>query len=320
MTDPIRSSSDIFNNEDSNTTSNPQLEDMMAARLSRRRLLLGSAGAVATSAFGGVGLAGCAATSTTTIGAASALSSPLSSLGFAAVAKSMADKVIVPAGYNVQVIYALGDPLKASTAAFKNDGTDTDWDNRAGDHRDGMEYFGLDANGRPSANGTTRALLAMNHEATTDEKLSSFFIHSTGGTSTLPRPASEVDKELAIHGLSVVEVEARVGQWSYKPASNYNRRVTTMTEVLISGPAKGSEHLATKYSPDATRARGTLNNCGTGKTPWGTFVSGEENWAGYFHRDAKDDERRGRKDKQVAGLVRYGRPAGAASRHGWESA
>ncbi|TAH10873.1 MAG: PhoX family phosphatase [Curvibacter sp.] len=318
MTDTTRSSSDIFNNEDSNTTQNPHLEDMMAARLSRRRLLLGSAGAVATTALGSIGLTGCATGAG--MGAASGMSAPLSSLGFAAVGKSLADKVVVPDGYNVQIIYALGDPLKASTAAFKNDGTDTDWDNRAGDHHDGMEYFGLDANGKPSANSASRALLAVNHEATTDQKLSSFFIHTDGGKTSLPRPAAEVDKELSIHGLSVVEIEAKAGQWSYKQTSSYNRRVTPTTEVVISGPAKGSEHLVTLFSPDATRARGTLNNCGTGKTPWGTFVSGEENWFGYFHRDAKDNDRRGKNDQQVPALVRYGRPAGAASRHGWESA
>ena len=311
--------SNIFNNEDSNTTNNPHIDALVTTRLSRRSILLGGAGAAATSLFGGAALSGCAANMGSSMGAASS-SAPLSALGFTAVAKSIADKVSVPAGYAVQIIYALGDPMKAGTAAFKNDGTDTDWDNRSGDHHDGMEYFGLDANGKPSANNTNRALLAINHEATTDEKLSSFFIHANGGASTLPRPASEVDKEFAIHGLSVVEVAAQNGQWAYKAASRYNRRITAMTEVMISGPAKGSEHLVTKFSPDATRARGTLNNCGTGKTPWGTFVSGEENWFGYFHRDAKDDDRRGKKDKAVTGLVRYGRPAGTASRHGWESA
>jgi secreted PhoX family phosphatase len=318
MTDPIRSSNDTFNNEDSNSTNNPHIDQIMAARLNRRSLLLGSISAAATSLCGTSALAaaGQAATGAGTV----ALRAPVNSLGFTAVAKSLADKVVVPAGYDVQIIYALGDPLWADTPAFRNDGADTDWNNRAGDHHDGMEYFGLDADGKPSATSSTRALLAINHEATTDQKLSSFFIHANGGASTLPRPAAEVDKELAIHGLSVVEVQAKGGKWSYLQTSRYNRRVTTNTEVLISGPAQGSEHLVTRFSPDATRARGTVNNCGTGKTPWGTFVSGEENWFGYFHRDAKDDERRGKRDKQVTALVRYGRPAGAASRHGWESA
>src|SRR5690606_33701677 len=75
--------------------------------------------------------------------------------------------------------------------------------------------------------------------------------------------------------------------------------------------------LVTKYSADGTKARGTLNNCGTGKTPWNTYLTGEENWAGYFTRGAGDNAARG--DKSVASLNRYGRSEGAGSRHGWES-
>jgi secreted PhoX family phosphatase len=302
-----------FNNEDSNHTANPEFEQVLDSRLSlsRRGLLRGAAGAAGASVLGASALSGCATAGGTTGPA-------LTSLGFKPVAKSQADKVVVPEGYTAQIIYALGDPLTASTPAFKNDGTDTAFEQRAGDHGDGIEWFGLDASGKPSDTFASRGLLAMNHEATTDEKLSSFFIHANGGTATLPRPASEIDKELMIHGISVVEVQTDGKQWAYKPGSAFNRRITTMTEVVLSGPAKGSEHLVTKYSPDGTKARGTLNNCGTGRTPWGTFVSGEENWFGYFHRDAQDDERR-KKDKHVQALNRYGRKAGAASRHGWES-
>ena len=320
MTQDTPRASDLFNNEDSNTTANPHFDTVLSARLSRRKMLLSGAGMAATTVLGSTALTGCATTTAGAGASTAALANPVNQLGFTAVAKSLADQVSVPAGYKFQVLYALGDPLTASTAAFKNDGTDTDFDRRAGDHHDGMEWFGLDANGKPSANSVNRALLAMNHEATTDEKLSSFFIHANGGKSTLPRPAAEVDKELAIHGLSVVEVAAQGNTWAYNAGSPFNRRVTSMTPVLISGPARGSEHLVTAFSNDATQARGTLNNCGTGKTPWGTFVSGEENWFGYFHRDAKDDERRGKKDKSVVALDRYGRKAGAASRHGWESA
>ncbi len=311
--------SDVFNHEDSNTCCNPHIDAVITSRLSRRSVLLSGAGAAATTLLGSAAMTGCATTVGQGMGSAG-LATPLNSLGFTAVGKSLADQVVVAPGYKVQVLYALGDPLTGNTPAFKNDGTDAQFEQRAGDHHDGMEWFGLDAAGKPSAASTTRALLAINHEATTDEKLSSFFIHASGGASTLPRPAGEVDKELAIHGLSVVEIEAKGGQWQYHAASGFNRRVTAMTDVLVTGTARGSAHLVTKFSPDATRARGTLNNCGTGKTPWGTFVSGEENWYGYFFRDAKDDERRGKKDLQVTALNRYGRKAGAASRHGWESA
>ncbi|MDQ7744291.1 PhoX family protein [Hydrogenophaga pseudoflava] len=299
-----------FNNEASNTTSNPAFEEILETRLSRRSLFRGAG--LAGAAVGAASVTGCA----TTMGSGSA--TQLDRLGFKAVPKSTADKVLVPEGYTAQVIYALGDPLAAGVAPFKNDGTDTQFEQRAGDHHDGMEWFGLDASGKPSAGYNSRGILGVNHEATTDEKLASFFIHANGGTATLPRPAAEIDKELAIHGLSFVEVQTDGKRWAYKAASPFNRRITTMTPAVVHGPARGSEHLVTKYSADATACRGTLNNCGTGKTPWGTFVSGEENWFGYFFRDAKDDDAR-KKDKQVQALKRYGRNAGAASRHGWES-
>ncbi|PKO30875.1 MAG: phosphatase [Betaproteobacteria bacterium HGW-Betaproteobacteria-9] len=306
---------DFFNEEDSNHTANPQFDQVLDTRLSRRGLLRGAAGAAGAGVLGASALSGCA-----TAGGASGTTGPaLTSLGFKPVAKSLADKVVVPEGYTAQILYALGDPLAAGVPAFKNDGTDTTFEQRAGDHHDGMEWFGLDASGKPSNSFNSRGLLAMNHEATTDEKLSSFFIHANGGTATLPRPAAEVDKELAIHGLSVVEVMSNGKQWTAQPGSAFNRRVTAMTQAVLHGPARGSEHLVTKFSTDATLCRGTLNNCGTGKTPWGSFVSGEENWYGYFFRDAQDDDRR-KKDKQVQALKRYGRKAGEASRHGWESA
>jgi secreted PhoX family phosphatase len=302
---------DRFNEEDSNTTSNPAFEQVLDTRLSRRSLFKGAG--MAGAALGATAVTGCATT-----GSGGGVAS-VDRLGFKPVAKSLADKVVVPEGYTAQVLYALGDPLAAGVPAYKNDGTDADFGNRAGDHHDGMEWFGLDASGQPSNSFNSRGLLAMNHEATTDEKLASFFIHANGGTATLPRPTAEVDKELMIHGLSVVEVMSNGKQWTTQPGSAFNRRVTTLTQATLHGPARGSEHLVTKFSTDATLCRGTLNNCGTGKTPWGSFVSGEENWYGYFFRDAQDDDRR-KKDKQVQALKRYGRKAGDASRHGWESA
>ncbi|MBX3610004.1 MAG: PhoX family phosphatase [Hydrogenophaga sp.] len=300
----------LFNDEDSNTSANLPFEQVLATRLSRRSLLRGGAAATAAA---GAALTGCATPMASGEGPA-----PVAKLGFQPVPHSLADSVIVPPGYTAQVIYALGDPLGADVPAFKNDGTDERWDLRAGDHHDGMEWFGLDAQGKPSDTFASRGLLAMNHEATTDEKRSSFFIHADGGTANLPRPGAEIDKELMIHGLSVVEIQRNPKGWSYQPASAFNRRVTTLSEAVITGPAAGSAHLVTPFSPGGTKARGTLNNCGAGRTPWGTYVSGEENWYGYFFRDAQDDTRRN--DPQMtAALNRYGRKAGAASRHGWES-
>ena len=302
-----------FNEENSNTSSNPSFDSVLQTRLSRRGLLRGSVGTVGTALLGGLGLSACGGgDDVVPEAAAPAL------LGFGAVAKSLADVVTVPVGYTSSVLYALGDPLTASASAFKNDGTDTDFENRAGDHHDGMEWFGLDASGKPSTSAIDRGLLAVNHEATTDETRSSFFLHANGGTSTLPRPAAEVDKETAIHGISVVEVKKTGATWATVQSSTFNFRLTALSDMEIAGQARGNALMVTKYSGNGTRTRGTLNNCGTGKTPWGSFLTGEENWAGYFFRSGTDNAARDN-DKSVTALNRYGRSQGAASRHGWET-
>ena len=296
-----------------NTSANPTFESILAARLSRRTFMLGSASSGAMAIFGGVSLtalAGCdsddavAATPTANL------------LGFKAVPKSLADVVSVPEGYSYSVICALGDPLRAATAAYKNDGTDDDYENRFGDHHDGMEYFGLSATGTPDSSSNDRALIGMNHEATTNNEYSSFFLHANGGTNTLPRPTAELDKEMAIHGIAVFEVKKTAGKFGYVQNSNLNFRIHQNTPVEIHGPARGNALLVTQYSPTAQMTRGTLNNCGTGRTPRGTLLTGEENWAGYYTRASTDNAVRN--DKSVTSLNRYGRLQGAASRHGWE--
>ncbi|UTY56584.1 PhoX family phosphatase [Massilia sp. erpn] len=308
-----------------NDTPNEHFSTVLDQRISRRNLLRGSAASAVSMAMASFGLSACGGSDNndSVVSPQPPVTPPVTPpaeklLAFGAVGKSLLDSVVVPAGYTASILYALGDPLNAATSAFKNDGSDADYENRAGDHHDGMEFFGLGADGKPSASGVERGLLAMNHEATTNQAYSSFFIHANGGTNTLPRPAVEVDKETGLHGISVVEVRRSGGKWEYVKDSAFNRRVTCLTECELSGPAAGNALMVTKYSTDGKKTRGTLNNCGTGKTPWGSFVSGEENWSGYFTRDKNDDTARA-SDKSVASLKRYGRSAGSASRHGWET-
>ena len=90
-----------------------------------------TAGTVLSFQFTAVSASGSvSATTSVTVGAAS--------LGFTAVAKSLADVVTVPTGYAVTVLYRLGDPIAGGVAAYANDGTDTNFSKRAGDHHDGM--------------------------------------------------------------------------------------------------------------------------------------------------------------------------------------
>ena len=293
-------------NENLNTSANASLMDIVDARLSRRNLLRATIGTAGAAVLGSVSACG---------GSDSAAAPAAIDLSFPAVPKSTADVVTVPAGYAAAVLYAVGDPLVSSTPDYKNDGTDTGFETRAGDHHDGMEYFGLNAAGTArDVAGSERGILAINHEALTDQ-----FLHAAGTTAN-PRPVAEADKEVPAHGLSFVEVRKVNGQFTYLKDSAYNRRVTPLTPMQINGPARGNALLKTKYSPAGTDTRGTINNCGTGITPWGTFLTGEENWSGYFRRGDDEAVRGGATARGNVSLARYGRAKNSASRHGWETA
>ena len=303
--------------ENYNTSHNPSLNDIIDARLSRRSVFKVGFGSAGAAVLGTMALSACGGGNSAATAPVVGIAADKTPLGFNAVAKSIADAVVIAAGYTATPIYALGDPLTAATPAYKNDGTDTDFDNRSGDHHDGMEYFGLNAAGTGrDANGSDRGLLAMNHEALTDQ-----FLHA-GGTTPNPRPVGEADKEIPAHGVSIVEVRKNAaGKFETQQASAFNRRVTPLTPMQLNGAARGNALMKTKFSSAGTDCRGTINNCGTGYTPWGTFLTGEENWAGYFTRSAADDAARGGVTaKSVVSLNRYGRTQGAASRHGWETA
>jgi hypothetical protein len=301
--------------EITNHTPNPTFDSVVQARLSRRSLLRGGVGSAAAALFGGLALGACGGGDDEATAAAPA--APASTLlGFTAVAKSLEDKLSVPAGYTASVLLATGDPLAAGVAGYRNDGSDAGFDRRVGDDHDGMEYFGLSAAGVPDPNNNDRALLGINHEY-----INQLFLHANGPTPS-PRPAGEVDIEVDAHGVTIVEIAKTAGRFAFVPASTFNRRITAATEIEIAGPARGHPLLVTKFSPTATQTRGTLNNCGTGKTPWGTLLTGEENWVGYYFRAANDIA--ARPAKANFALARYGRnvtaTAAAASRYGWETA
>jgi secreted PhoX family phosphatase len=223
-------------------------------------------------------------------------------LGFAAVAKNKLDVVTVPEGYSVSVLYRLGDPIDAATPAYKNDGTDTNYATRAGDHGDALHWFGLAAAGSTRDDtSSTRGLLVMNHE-----NINQRYLHVAGPTTPGgARPEAEALKEMECHGLSIVEVtRGTAGAWSYVQAGALNRRITPLTPMVINGPAKGSDLLKTAFSPTGVAGRGTINNCANGFTPWGTDLTCEENWAGYFRRNTGTDNPL-RTTKDVTSMTRY---------------
>ncbi|MDP1740913.1 PhoX family phosphatase [Polaromonas sp.] len=193
-------------------------------------------------------------------------------LGFTGVPVSSADALVVPPEYDAQVLYRWGDAtgIAGSAATAFNADASNSWQEQllqSGMHHDGMEYFPLDKNPR-------HGLLAINHEYTDDGLL-----HSDG---MLTWTAEKVRKSQAAHGVSVIEVVERAGVWRVMPNSRYARRITASTPMQFSGPAAGHALLKTAADPEGMRPLGTLNNCAAGQTPWGTFLTCEENWNGYF--------------------------------------
>jgi secreted PhoX family phosphatase len=207
-------------------------------------------------------------------------------LGFTGVPVSSADALVVPPEYEAQVLYRWGDAtgIAGSAApAFSADASNS-WQDQllqSGMHHDGMAYFPLDKNPR-------HGLLAINHEYTDDGLL-----HSDGMKTWT---ADKVRKSQAAHGVSVIEVIERAGVWRVMPNSRYARRITGNTPMQFSGPAAGHTLMKTAADPEGMRPLGTLNNCASGQTPWGTFLTCEENWNGYFatgDKPAPDEARYG---------------------------
>ena len=305
-----------------NFSDNEHIEDVIAERLknpARRGLLRGGASFAALSFIGaGSLLAGCGSDDDVIIPPAPAPAPPPpapappppgparpAALGFDAVAKSLADTVIVPAGYTATVLFRLGDPIAGSVSAYANDGSDSaaSFAHRAGDHHDGMHYFGLGADGKWSGTANDRGLLVQNHEAITP-----LFLHPTGPTivAGVRTVADEVLREFYVHGVSIIEVTKAAGSpWTYRQDSTFNRRIHTLTDTFLSGPAANKAAMITKYSPNGTRTRGTVNNCANGYTPWHTYLTCEENWAGYFRRVTATDNPN-RSTKEITSFNRYG--------------
>jgi len=214
-------------------------------------------------------------------------------LGFTAVPASLRDAVVVPPEYEYHVLYRWGDPtgIGSSLPAFRPDASNTADDQalQAGMHHDGMHFFPLGSDGR-------RALLVLNHEYTDEHQL-----HADGAA---PLTAAKVRKSQHAVGVSVIEIERLPSGWRQVLPSGYARRIHARTPMHIAGPAAGSALLQTAADPSGREVLGTLANCAMGVTPWGTYLTCEENFHGYF---GADKSRGGTSD---AAARRYGTTPG----------
>ncbi len=187
---------------------------------------------------------------------------------FAAVRAGDRDTIVVPDGFNWHVVVRWGDPLWTSGVEFDQHsrGNARSQGLAFGDNNDGMALF----------LHRGRQILAVNNEYVNRRV---FFGNRVSG---LPENANDVRKGQAAHGISVVEIDQVRGRWSVVKDSLYNRRITPGTPMEFTGPARGHALLRTIADPTGSRSLGTWSNCGCGVTPWGTYLTCEENFDGYF--------------------------------------
>ncbi|MEP0072499.1 MAG: PhoX family phosphatase, partial [Marinomonas sp.] len=220
---------------------------------------------------GGVAVgAGAFVMGSTTLAASKALAagSEESRLAFKMVKANALDTVTVPEGYKWEVLASWGEPMFSSTPDFNGatGGTGASQEAAFGDHCDGMALFAHHG----------RQILCVNNEYT---NLKTLHANRTDG---VPTTADDIRKSKAAHGVSIVEIAHKNNQWGIVKDSEFNRRITADTEMDITGPARGHKLMRTSSDSKGVVAKGTWNNCGNGQTPWGTYLTCEENFNGYF--------------------------------------
>lgn len=277
-----------------NVSGNEHIQDVLDRAIARRSLLKGGFGAAT-----GVVLTGLLNDSpAAAVTGLRDQSERVGALTFNPVPPNRRDNVVVPQGYDYDVIIRWGDRLTPAAPQFDvYNQTPTAQAEQFGYNCDYVSVL-------PMPELDNRALLVVNHEYT-DEQL--MFPAERYTTAKIKRIAMQA------HGMSVVEIGRRgtIGSWRrIRPErTTHNRRITVTTPIRLTGPAAGDDRLRTSADPTGTTVLGTLNNCAGGTTPWGTVLSGEENFNQYFDKSGELDSR------YTASYARYG-ITGSSSR-GW---
>jgi secreted PhoX family phosphatase len=247
--------------------------ELLAQRLSRRRFI-----------EAGVALAPLALGASSSQAATARVTA--SGLSFKPIASSTADTIVLPPGYTHEIVVRWGDSLSkrvpdldtAQLAAgiLLQPGAAERQNGQFGANCDAIHFFPLDATG-------DRGILCVNNEYTDDKTM--FAGHPGGGRRAREFVGGNpqvVAVAKAAQGVSVLEIARRNGRWSLVKDSRYNRRVTAETPVDVGGPARGAALLKTREDPAGVRVRGIFGNCAGGATPWGTYLTTEENIQDYF--------------------------------------
>ncbi len=255
------------------TVPGQMFDEIVAANPARRTILKNSFGLSMLSIFGATSLAACGSDGDSAPGPGEGPGGPTDPVGpdysvnFTPLGdKIVADQVSVPQGYVAEVLYSAGDKCVIGSVGYT--GTRQSYpatEAQSGGQHDGMHFFPL-----PGVDPNKGGLLAINHE-----NLDSATLNFTGGRY-VAGTASPEEKKTALSnvGVSVIEIARdESGKWSVKPSSTYNKRYSGNSVYRVSGPAA---------SVVGSTVVGTLNNCASGMTPWGTYLTCEETTDNYL--------------------------------------
>ncbi|MBK7445420.1 MAG: PhoX family phosphatase [Ignavibacteria bacterium] len=182
-----------------------------------------------------------------------------SDIFFKPIVPSDEDKFIIPEGFSYNVIRKWGDRISASEDfGYNNDYT---------------AYLPIDF--LEGGNNSEDGLLVVNHEFPSPLFINGYTDDDFRNNRI--KTKEEVDAEKRSVGISVFRVKKVNGEWRFAEDDKFNRRIDALTPVKLCGKAAGSEEL--KFSEYSA---GTIANCSGGITPWGTLLSGEENFQDYF--------------------------------------
>ncbi|MBY4898485.1 PhoX family phosphatase [Cupriavidus sp. AU9028] len=263
------------------TVPGKMLEDIVAANPERRKVLRGGLSLSLLSVFGSTSLlAACGGDDDNTPAPAPAPApgpvepAPLDySIRFTPVGdKITADTVTVPENYTVQVLFSAGDPVEIGSVGYTGTPlSSAETERLAGGQHDGMHFFEI-----PGVDPLKGGLLAINHENLDSDILFGRGVDYDEATATAEQ------KRLALShvGVSIIEVQFVDGKWEVKRDSRYNKRYTGNSLYRVSGPAA---------SVVGTSVVGTLNNCSSGHTPWGTYLTCEETTDNYLDTTKPDE-------------------------------
>ncbi len=254
----------------SNESAGSTMSEIVARRLSRRAALKGLMAGAAVSALG-LGFVGRAREAQAAIG-----------LTFTPIDHGYTESHVLAEGYEAQVLIRWGDKVLPDAPEFDPLGQSAAAQAKQFGYNNDFVHFSP----LPEGSGASdRGLLWVNHEYTIPHLMLPGFADPKAAAEG--STAESVAIEQAAHGGSVVEIVKTGDGWSVVGDSPYNRRIHLGTPMRISGPAAGHARLKTGGDPSGTKVLGMINNCAGGWTPWGTILSGEENFHQYFGGDPK---------------------------------